>query len=319
MIVNLSMTPQVKLSKSAKRRQHMRRMAPLYIGLLPSFVLTLIFSYVPMFGNVIAFMDYKMFNGWMGLNSPFVGLKNFSFVMDPVFWDLALRTIWYSVTGLIFGFPSSLILALLINEIRSLRFKRVVQTISYVPHFVSWITIASLIYIFVSIDEYGLINNIMVALFGGERISYMQHVEFFLPILIISGIWKGVGWGTIVYLASISGIDPTMYEAAQIDGAGRLKQVMYITMPSILPTTCILLIFSIGGLFSSNFEQIFALQNDVIRNQTNTINVYVYYKGLMEGKYSLSTAVGLFQGLISFILVRGSNFISKKVADIGFF
>ena len=295
------------------------RMLPLYFGLLPSFILVLIFSYIPMFGNIIAFMDYKLFNGWMGLESPFIGLANFSFVKDAFFWELAWRTLWYSLNSLVFGFPASFLLALLINEIRVLKFKRVVQTISYVPHFVSWITIASLIYIFTSFDESGIFNHLKVFLFGGERIVFMGNANYFLPVLILSGIWKGVGWGTIVYLASIAGIDVALYEAAQIDGASRFKQIRYITLPNIIPTTCILLIFSIGGLFSSNFEQIYALQNDIIRNSTNTINVYTYYKGLREGQYSLSTAVGLFQGLVAFILIRGSNAISKRVADIGFF
>jgi len=294
-------------------------MWPLYIGLFPAIAFVFIFSYMPMFGNVIAFMDYNLFNGWMGLGSPFIGLGNFSFVKDPFFWELAWRTIWYSVNGLVFGFPASFILSLLINEIRHYQFKRVVQTLSYIPHFVSWITIASLIYIFSSVDVSGIFNNLKVFLFGGERIVFMADTRFFLPILIASGIWKSVGWGTIIYLASIASIDVTMYEAAQIDGANRFKQMLYITLPSIIPTTCILLIFSIGGLFSSNFEQIFALQNDIIRNATNTINVYTYYKGLREGQYSLATAIGLFQGLIAFILIRGSNTISKRVADIGFF
>jgi len=305
------------LAQQARRR--MKRMTPLYIALLPSFLLTFVFAYLPMFGNVIAFMKYDPFKGFMGFESPWVGFANFSFVNDRKFWDLAWRTVWYSVNGLIFGFPSSFILALLINELRSLKYKRIIQTISYIPHFVSWITIASLIYIFLSIDEYGLLNNILQALFGAERVSFMMYHENFLPILIISGIWKGVGWGTIVYLASISGIDPTLYEAAQIDGAGRWKQCRHITLPSIIPTTCILLIFSIGGLFSSNFDQIFALQNDVIRNQTNTINVYAYYVGLQGRRYALATAVGLFQGFIAFILIRGSNYISKRFANIGFF
>jgi len=308
-----------KRMRALHTRRRMKRMIPLYIGLAPAIILAFIFSYLPMFGNIIAFMDYKMFSGWMGLSSELVGFKNFSFITERSFWELAWRTLWYSLNGLIFGFPASFILALLINELRSLRFKRVVQTVSYIPHFVSWITIASLIYIFLSIDEYGLLNNIVTGIIGGERVSYMQKSEYFLTILIISGIWKGVGWGTIVYLAAIAGIDLALYEAAQIDGAGRFGQMRYITLPSIIPTTCILLIFSIGGLFSSNFDQIFALQNDVIRNQTTTINVYVYYRGLIDKRYSVSTAIALFQGLIAFILIRSSNFVSKKVAGIAFF
>ncbi len=293
-------------------------MYPLYFGVLPSILLTLIFSYLPMFTNVIAFMDYDMFNGWLGLGSPFVGFQNFSFLKDPDFYKLVTRTLTYSVAGLIFSFPASLLLALALNELRNELFKRTIQTISYIPHFVSWVTVASLVYIFLSVDPSGLINNLKQAMVGGERISFMQKPEYFLAILLITGVWKEIGWGTIIYLASITSIDPQLYEAAQIDGAGRWKQMLHVTLPGIMPATVILLIFAVGGLFSSNFDQIYNLQNDVIRNDVSTINLYVYYKGLRDQQYSLSTAIGLFQGVISFILIRTANFISKKVADVGF-
>lgn len=285
----------------------------LYIFLLPALLLTFFFSYLPLFSNVIAFMDYSMFDGWMGLGSPWVGFKNFSFVHETWFVQLALRTFYYSAGILLFSFPASLILALMMNELKNQVFKKVSQTISYLPHFVSWTTVASLVYLFLSIDTVGLINNLKVALFGGERIVFMQNVHLFLPLLIITQTWKEVGWGSILYLAAISTIDPQLYEAATVDGAGRWRRMLNITLPGLMPTTIILMIFSLGGLFSGNFDQMFNLQNDVIQADTNIISTYTYYQGVRGAQYSLATAVGLFSGVISFLLLLGANFLGKKL------
>jgi len=291
---------------------------PLYLFLLPSLIIRFVFNYVPMFSNVIAFMDYEMWNGWMGLSSKWVGFGNFAyFIREPWFWQLAFRTFWYAFWGLIIAFPPSLILALLINELRNRQFKKIVQTISYVPHFVSWVTVAGLVYIFMSIDPAGLINNIKQALVGGERVVYMQKVELFLPLLLITKVWKGVGWGSIIYLASLSTIDPQLYEAAWIDGAGRWKQLLHITLPHIFPTTAVLLIFAMGSLFRADFDQVFNLQNPVIRAHTYVIDVWSFYKGIVDQQYALAGAVSLFQGLITFILLMSANWASKRVAKIG--
>lgn len=291
----------------------------LYAFLVPAVVLTFLFNYLPMISNYIAFLDYDITNGWMGFGSPFVGLKNFSFLQDPWFYELAGRTVLYSFVGIVAGFPAPLVIALLLNELKNIKFKKFVQTVSYIPHFVSWTTIAGLLYIFLSTDTTGLVNNIKIALFGGERYLYMQDSFLFLPIATISGIWKELGWGTILYLAAITGIDPQQYEAAEVDGATRWQRMLHVTLPGLIPTLCILLIFSLGGLFTTNFDQIFNLQNDVIREATNTINVYTYYAGVRGQQYSLSTAVGLFQGLVSFVLISLTNYATKKLSEVALF
>ncbi|WP_162463215.1 ABC transporter permease [Paenibacillus psychroresistens] len=289
----------------------------LYLFLIPAIGLTFFFNYIPMFSNVIAFMDYDFTEGWMGMGSPFVGFKHFAFLQESWFYELAIRTITYSFFILITSFPLALIFALLINELKSSKFKKITQTVSYIPHFVSWVTVSGLVYIFLTVDPSGLLNNLKVLIFGGERISYMQDSGYFLPLLILTQIWKETGWGCIIYLAALTTIDPSLYEAAVVDGATRWQKVWYITLPALIPTTAILLIFSLVGLFSSNFDQIFNLQNSVIRQTTDTINIYTFYVGVRSQQYSLAAAVGLFQGVVTFILVMISNYTSKKMSGSG--
>lgn len=287
----------------------------LHMFLIPAFVLTFFFSYLPMFSNVIAFMHYNMFKGWMGLGSEWVGFDNFAFLKEQWFYKLAFRTLYFNITMLLFSFPASLILALLLNELKSHTFKKYAQTISYVPHFVSWVTVASLVYIFLSVDISGLVNNLKVALFGGERILFMQDKDYFLPVLVISQVWKEIGWGSILYLAAISTVDPQLYEAATVEGAGRWKQMLHITLPCLAPTTVIIMIFSVASMFGGNFDQIITLQNQVIQADTNIIGTDIYYRGVKGANYSVAMAVGLFSGLISFILLRIANYSGKKIAD----
>jgi putative aldouronate transport system permease protein len=294
---------------------------PLYAFLMPAIVVTILFSYLPMFSNIIAFMQYDIFAGWLGLNSPFVGFKNFVTIFKDQehFYPLVWRTFYYSVVRLVTGQPAPFILALLINELRYRKFKRVVQTIFYLPHFVSWVTIASLAYWFLTSDTEGLINNIRQLLGAQNRIIYMKYPANMPYLLAITGIIKETGWGTIIYLAAIAGVDAQLYEAAKIDGAGRWKQFKHVTFPSILPTTMILLILSFGSLFSTNFDQLFNLQNPIIQEDTNTINIYTYRTGVLGGKYSIAAAVGLFQGVINAAIMLVVNWASKKVAGYGFF
>lgn len=298
-----------------KRWQKVRKFGPLYLLLLPAIGFTFVFAYLPMFSNYIAFLDYDFTAGWFGFASPFVWFKNFSFLKEAWFYQLAGRTILYSAATILFTFPAPLILALFLNELRNEVFKKVVQTISYIPHFVSWVTIGGIFYLFMTVDQTGLVNNIKVALFGGERISYMLNAKLFLPFLIISQIWKEIGWGTILYLAAITMIDPQLYEAAEVDGANRWQRMWHVTLPGMLPTTCILLILTMGGLFRSNFDQILNLQNDVIRNETFTIDVFTWYRGIRQQQYSFAAAVGLFQGAVSFILVMIVNSITKRLNE----
>jgi len=309
----------IMLPKKRKALSIIRTDYPLYLLILPAVVATFVFAYIPMFINIIAFMDYDLFAGWLGLGSKWVGLKWFrQFLADPFFLQVTWRTLYYSVVQLVVGFPAPIILALLLNEIRNNAFKRTVQTISYLPYFVSWVTVAGLVYLFMSVSSTGLINNLL-GVFGIPRTTWMAHVQYFLPIITISGIWKGVGWGSIIYIAAIASIDQEMYDAAKIDGAGRWQQARYVTLPGILPATMILLILSCGGLFSANFDQIYTMANDPIRSATFVINVYAYWEGISFRHYSLGTAVSLFQGLINFILILSANFIVKRVRGRGLF
>lgn len=315
------MTPSEILKKPKGRVGRIfRSESQLYLFLLPALAVTIVFSYLPIMTNVIAFMDYKMTKGWMGLASPWVGFKNFvTLFHDKAFPPLIWRTFYYSALLLVFGFPAPFILALLINESRNKGLKRTVQTIYYLPHFVSWTVIASLTYWFLTTDVEGLINNVRQMLGAKERIIYMKYASNFPWVLVITSVIKETGWGTIIYLAAISAVDAQLYEAAKIDGAGRWGQFVHVTFPSILPTTAILLIFAFGSLFASNFDQIFNLQNEIIRYETNTINVYSYWKGVVAGRYSLATAAGLFQGFINAVLLLSVNWISKRAAGHGFF
>jgi putative aldouronate transport system permease protein len=269
--------------------------------------------------NVVAFMDYKLTAGWLGLGSKWVGLYQFKrFLSDPDFYKVAARTVIYAVAKLAISFPAPIILALLLNELRNQVYKRTVQTISYLPFFVSWVTVGGLIYLFLSISSSGLINNVIEA-FGGKRILFMSRPQYFLPVLVVSTLWKGVGLGSIIYLATIASIEQQLYEAARIDGAGRWKQLVHITLPGIMPAIIIILIMNAGGLFSADFDQIINLQNGVIQLDTDVINTYSYYVGVMQRRYAEGTAISLFQALINFALVWLTNFIAKRVRGTGLF
>ena len=297
-----------------------RREYVVYLFVVPAVLTTLVFAYLPMFGNIIAFMDYDMTRGWMGLGSRFVGLTWFRQIFtDPYFLRLIWRTLYYNMFVLVLGFPAPLVLALLINELRLRAFKRVTQTITTMPYFISWVTIAVLIYIFLSSDTYGIVNNVLQALFHTQREIYMKNAGIFPIVLLGSSIYKTVGWGSIIYLAAISSIDAQLYEAAHIDGAGRWNQFRFITFPAILPTTVILLILTLGSFFSSNFDQIYNLQNELIREDTNVISVYMFATGVKDQKYSIATAVGLFQGVMNALMLWLSNFLSRKITDYGLF
>lgn len=293
---------------------------PLYLFLLPGVVVMFFFAYLPMFSNVIAFLDYDLTEGWMGFGSRFVGFKWFAAIFrDPKFFQLVGRTLFYSVCVLAVSVPAPFILAMLMNELANRAFKRTVQTISYLPHFISWVTIAALIYLFLSTDTSGILNNVRQMLGAKDRILYMKYPRNFPLVLSLSTMYKEMGWGSIVYLAAIAALDPELYEAAAIDGAGRWKQFRHITFPGILPTTMILLIFAMAGLLSTNFDQVFNLQNDIIILDTNTINVYTYRTGVMGRRYSIATAVGLFQGAVNCVMLLSANWASKRLTDYGLF
>lgn len=280
----------------------------------PAIILTLFFSYLPMFGNIIAFQDFDIADGFFG--SPFVGLQNFIKLFDDPHALLVIKnTIILSLVNLVFTFPAPIILALLLNELKSMAFKKTVQTISYLPHFISWVIILGFVKQMTSLDG-GTINSIKVALFGGEPIMFLAKAELFLPIIVITNVWKEIGWNTIIFLAALSGIDSQLYEAASIDGAGRLKQVYHVTLPGMLPTVIILLILSLSHIFGTNFDQVYNLINVHIQDKVDVLETYVYREGIQKAKYPFAAAVGLFQGVISFILIIVTNKLSKKFTEI---
>ncbi|MDI6617079.1 MAG: ABC transporter permease subunit [Clostridiales bacterium] len=271
----------------------------------------LIFCYKPMLGAVIAFKDYVPMKGiW---KSQWVGFKYFrDFFQSPYFVRLIRNTIWLSLNSLIFGFPAPIILALLINEIGNKFFKRSIQTITYLPHFISMVVICGIIKDFTS--DTGVINYFISAL-GGKPVTMLSVPKLFMPVYVISGIWQEVGWGSIIYLAALTGIDPQLYEASYMDGANRWKQTIYITLPGIAPTIIILFILRMGSLLNVGFEKILLLYNPGIYETADVISTYVYRKGLLEFNWGFSTAVGLLNSVINFFFLIAANTISRKVND----
>ena len=289
----------------------MQRNWSLYILAIPVIVYFILFSYRPMYGALIAFKDYTPSKGFGG--SPWVGFKYFiQFFNSPYFFRLIRNTFLISFYGLLFGFPAPIILALLLNEVRHSPFKRTVQTITYLPHFISMIVIAGMITDF-SLST-GLFNDI-IETFGGQRITLLQQPNLYRTIYISSDIWQHVGWGTIIYLSALSAIDPQLYEAAMIDGAGRFRQLFAVTLPSITPTIVILLILRIGSLLSVGYEKTLLLYNPATYETADIISTYVYRVGLLSQQWSYSTAIGLFNSLINFSLLIVANMISRKVSE----
>jgi len=280
----------------------------IYIMLLPVIAYYVIFLYGPMYGLQIAFKDYSLGAGMW--HSPWVGFKHFeSFFDSYYFWRLLRNTVLLSIYELIFAFPASIILALLLNELRSNAFKRMVQTVTYMPHFISIVVISGMLVDFLSRD--GLINNV-IAMFGFERTAFLGEAGWFRSIYISSNIWQGVGWGSIIYLSAMSSIDPSLYEAARVDGANRWKQTLHVTIPGIMPTIVILLILQIGSFMTVGTEKILLLYNPTTYETADVIGTFLYRKGILEADYSYSAAVGLFNSIINFVLLVLANALSKK-------
>lgn len=285
----------------------------LYILLLPTLLYYLIFCYAPMFGLVMAFQDFSITKGFF--KSEFIGFENFiMFFNDTNFWRLLKNTLSISLWQLAFAFPLPIIFALALNEISNARFKRIVQTVTYMPYFISLVVVSGLVLTFVSSD--GLINTIY-SMLGFEKVSFMTEPDYFYPIYTISSIWQHLGWDSIIYIAALAGIDQVLYEAAQIDGAGRWKQMLHVTLPGIAPTIIILLVLKIGSLMSVGYEKIMLLYNPTIYSKADVISTYVYKRGLINTEYSYSAAVGMFNSVINFILLVSANFISKKTTETG--
>jgi len=280
---------------------------------LPMLIYYLLFQYLPMFGIMIAFKNYNVRKGvWA---SDWVGFKYFDlFFSTPDFLILLKNTFLLGFYSIVWGFPAPLLLALLINEIRSSVFKRFVQTVSYLPHFISNVIVVSMLTMFLS-PSGGLVNSI-IGLLGFEPIYFLSLPEAFRTIYISSGIWQGIGWGTIIYLAALTTVDPHLYESADIDGAGRWKKMWHISIPSITPIIILLLILNIGGLLSTGFEKVFLLYNPLTYETADIISTYVYRTGLVNGNFSYASAIGVFNGVTNLLLLLAANYLSKKYKQV---
>lgn len=288
-----------------------RKNRNLYLMLLPVVIYYLVFCYYPMYGAQIAFRDYSPKKGITG--SEWVGIEHFmDFFKNIYFWRLIRNTLSINLKNLLFGFPTPIILALMLNEVRSAAFKKTVQTISYLPHFISTVVIAGMILQFTATE--GFITQLM-AMFGFPKQNMMLNPDFFQNIYVISDIWQGIGWGSIIYIAAISGISSDLYEAAKIDGAGKWKQMWHVTIPGIFPTIITMLILRIGNMMSLGFEKIILLYNSSIYETSDVISTFVYRMGLVDHDYSFSSAVGLFNSIINLILLFAANKICKRMTE----
>lgn len=285
----------------------------LYFMMIPVLGYYIIFHYFPMYGALIAFKDYSPMKGIIG--SDWVGLAHFKdFFGSYYFWRILTNTLVISLYSLIFMFPAPIILALLINEVKNQAFKKVVQTVSYMPYFISLVVICGMITDFTNSN--GIINTIF-SWFGYDGAAMLQKPGLFRPIYIFSEVWQKIGWDSIIYIAALMGIDQEQYEAARIDGASRLKQMFYITLPGILPTITIMFILRMGNMLNVGFEKIILLYNPVTYETADVISSFVYRKGLLEFGWSYSTAVGLFNSIVNLVLLISANYISRKVNDSG--
>lgn len=286
-----------------------------YFFLLPAIIWYAIFCYYPMYGVLIAFKNFKFNLGILG--SDWVGLRYFkSFLGDPYFWTIVKNTLVISLLKLFCGFPAPIILALFINEMRNVRYKKLVQTLSYLPHFVSWVVVVALLTKLLSPNN-GAINELRQAINpNASSVFYLGEPGWFYPIIVLSDIWKNVGWGSIIYLAALTAIDPEQYEAAELDGANRWQKMGHITLPGIYPTIGILMILSLSGILNAGFDQVYLLQKPSTLHLSEVLDTYVLKRGLQQGQFAYSTAVGIFRSVISMVLIVTVNGISRRTSEV---
>jgi len=308
-------TPELRL-RTPTRWERLRKDKWLYILMLPGLLYFLVFKYVPMWGILLAFQNYQPFLGFW--KSEWVGLEHFRIFFDnPEFVMLLRNTLLLSFYNLIFFFPAPIILALLLNEVRIALYKRTIQTLIYVPHFISMVIVASLTYVFLT-TEGGLVNELLLKYFG-YKISFLSSPDWFRPMIIVQTIWKECGFGTIIFLAALASVDVEQYEAAIMDGANRWRQLWHITLPSISSTIVILLILRLGNVLDNGFEQIYLMLNPLNREVAEVFDTYVYMMGITQGAFSYSTAVGLFKAVIGVTLVLGANWLAKRFGQPGIY
>ena len=288
----------------------------IYVMMLPVIVFFLIFSYYPMYGIVIAFKDYWPTLGITG--SPWVGFKHFEWLFaTPEFLRALKNTIVISLLKLVFCFPVPIILALLLNELSLIKYKKAVQTAIYLPYFISWVIISSTIYTLLSVNG-GIVNNLLMSM-GLDRVNFLTNEKYFYPILILAEIWKGAGWGTVIYISAMSGINPELYEAATMDGCGRFKKMWHITIPCIQPIIILMFILQVGNLMNAGFDSIFNLYNPAIYSVSDILDTYAYRIGISQGLVERGTALGLFKTVINFFMLLGANYIVKKFNGTGIY
>ena len=296
----------------AKNVRYIKRHYQLYLLLLPSLLFFIIFCYLPMYGVQIAFKDFKAVLRIAG--SEWVGLKHFvRFIKAPSFLTLIKNSLGISFYTLIVGFPAPVILALIINELKGKKFKKVVQTVTYAPHFISTIAMVSMLNLMLD-PSYGMINKVIEFL-GGTAIAFMSEAKWFKTVYVFSGIWQSAGWNSIIYLSALAGIDEGLHEAAMIDGASRIQRIWHINIPGILPTVIIMFIMQIGNFMSIGFEKIYLMQNPLNLEASEVITTYVYKVGLQQVQYSFSSAVGLFNSVINLILLVTVNAVVKRISE----
>ncbi|MGM0126001.1 ABC transporter permease [Enterococcus sp. AZ194] len=309
-----------KTPEEEKRRKRQKLIAGiktnkiLYLMILPGILYFIIFKYVPMGGLVIAFQDYQPFLGITG--SPWVGLKHFvRLFTEPTFLMLLKNTLILFAMNIFIFFPLPIVLSLLLNEVKNKYFKNGVQTLIYIPHFMSWVIIVSITYVFLNVDG-GIINEFLASI-GKEKISFLTSTEWTRIVYIIQVIWRELGWSTIIYLSAITAVDTQLYEAAEMDGAGRLRKTWHVTLPAIRPVIITLLILKIGATLDLGFEHMFLLLNSLNRNVAEIFDTYIYTAGLKNGQLSFSTAMGMFKGVVGLVMVVLANKLAKKLGEDG--
>ncbi|MBJ6363892.1 ABC transporter permease [Paenibacillus sp. GCM10012307] len=288
----------------------------LYLLILPGVLYFLIFKYVPMWGIVISFQDYSPYMGFW--KSPWVGFEHFTNLFkNPDFPILFRNTMMISLMNIVFYFPMPIILALMLNELRTERYKRVLQSIVYLPHFLSWVIISGISFLLLS-QSTGIINMMLIKL-GFQPFDFLTNPNVFWQMLTVQSIWKETGWGTIIFLAAMAGVDPQLYEAARMDGASRVRQIWHVTLPGIRHVMVTLLILRLGSIMDVGFEQVFLMMNSAVSNVADVFETYVYRNGIQQGQFSYSTAVGLFKSVIGLIMVVGANKLAKRYGEEGLY
>ncbi|MFS0724410.1 ABC transporter permease [Paenibacillus sp. 1P07SE] len=296
--------------------RNLQRNKWIYLMILPGLLYILIYKYVPMYGLIISFQNYRPYKGILG--SDWVGFEHFERLFaSPDFWMIFSNTIILFGLQLVIFFPIPIILALMLNELRSNKYKRGIQTLIYLPHFMSWVIVVSISFVIFTVDG-GIINGALESL-GFQKINFLLSEQWFRPMYILQVIWREAGWGTIIFLAAIAGVDPQLYEAAKMDGAGRLRQMISITLPSIKPVIVVLLILKIGDVLELGFEHVYLLLNATNRQVAEIFDTYVYVAGILQGQFSYSAAVGFFKGFVGLVLVIGANWLAKKYGEEGIY